>query len=263
MNLINFTTAIGKVFTNSDYEVTKDQLATLAPPIDVSRQINIDNLQSVFTRLLNTLNSTNEQVKMEAMSLAELISLRKEFYEARNQLAQLEEKETQDVAEIKRSTKWHERSKFVRLFVTSKVGEQLEIEEAEAKEARSAVTQFSEELEDLESVINYHILNTGENNSIAFKELVQQWRTVGQLKDEAQTVKSKISAAYANMSSGSACWNCGRLISTDGGISKEYLSSADRHINNQLSVLTPWYNRLTTEVEGTIDRVREKLSISF
>ena len=263
MNSHNFTAAIGEVFKNPNYEMSREQIASIAPPIDVSREINIDNLQPVFSRLLNTLDSTHEQVKMESMSLTELISLRREFYEAKTRLEQLEEREVQDVVDIKSSTKWHERSKFVRLFVTSKIGEQLEMEEAEAKEAESAVRTFSEELEDLESVINYHIMSTGERTSPAFKEVVQQWRTVGQLKDDAEAAKSKLRMAYSNLSSGSACWNCGRLISTDGGLSKDYIASADKHLTTQLNVLTPWYNRLTTEVETAIDRVREKLLITI
>lgn len=264
MELVTFTKAVEKLFKNPDYQISPKQISEVTPPIEAAREINIDNLQPVFGRLLNALNTTNVQTEADAISLAELIKLRAEFYDAQKKLVHLEQKEMQDVVDLKSSTKWHERSKLIRIFVSSEAGEQLEQEQAEVQEVTSAATHLSQQLEDLESVINYKILNTGEMVSSEFKEVVSQWRTIGQLKDDADAARKKIRTAHSYLSSGSSCRNCG--FTTMGGgsdASANYIAAADRQLQNQLATLTPWYNKLSAEVESTIDRVRESLAIAI
>lgn len=265
MELVTFTSAIEKLFKNPDYQISAKQIADVAPPIEATREITIHNLQPVFARLLNALNSANIKTEADNISLPELIKLRAEFYDAQGKLGDLEKKEMQEVVDIKSSSKWHERSKLVRIFVSSEVGEELEEAEAEVKEVASAATTLAQQLEDLESVINYKILHTGEETSPEFKEVVSQWRTVGKLKDEAEKARAQMSAAYNYLPSGSACRNCG-YRSMGGGsaeASAKYISAADRQIQQQLATLTPWYNKLSAEVESTIDRVRASLAIAI
>jgi len=264
MELVTFTSAVEKLFKNPDYQITAKQITDVAPPIEATREINIYNLQPVFTRLLNALNTTNIRTEAGNISLVELIKLRAEFYDAKEKLGHLEQKEMQEVVAIKNSSKWHERSKLVRIFVSSEVGEELEQAESEVKEVASAATTIAQQLEDLESVINYKILHTGEETSPEFKELVSQWRTIGKLKDEAEKARAQMRSAYNYLSSGSSCRNCGYTIMSGGSnASEQYLSAADRQIQQQLATLTPWYNKLSAEVESTIDRVRASLAIAI
>lgn len=264
MKQVTFTSAIEKLFKNPDYQITAKQITDVAPPIEATREITIYNLQPVFARLLNALDSAHAKTEADSISLAELIKLRAEFYDAQGKLGHLEEKEMQEVIDIRNSSKWHERSKLVRIFVSSEVGEELEEAESEVKEVKSAAITLAQQLEDLESVINYKILHTGEETSPEFREVVSQWRTVGKLKDEADKARSQISAAYNYMSSGSSCRNCGYTTMRGGSdASASYLSAADRQIQQQLATLTPWYNKLSAEVEGTIDRVRASLAIAI
>ncbi len=252
----SFTKAIEQFFLQPDTPIQLNQFEELLPSSDISRDITIDNLQPVSARLLNTLNAASDQIQTGSIALIDLLKLRAQFYEARDRLIVLERKERQDVIDLKNSTKWHERSKFVRIFVNSDAGDQLDQEEAEAKEVTSTKVQFFERLEDLESMINYHIISTGERSSPVFKETVAQWRTIGQLEKDARKSLEYINAAYSNLPSSSMCMSCGRSTSCNTNRSERYLASGSTQLKNQLNTLTPWYNRLTAEVEGTIDKAR-------
>ena len=262
MTPTTFTKAIEQFFLQPDTPIQLNEFEEVLPSSDISREITIDNLQPVSARLLNTLNAANDQIQSGSIALVDLMKLRAQFYEARGRLVELEKKERQDVIDLKSSTKWHERSKFVRIFVDSDVGDQLDQEEAEAKEVTSTKVQFFERLEDLESMINYHIINTGERSSPEFKEMVAQWRTIGQLEKDARKSIDYVNAAYSNLPTSSTCMNCGRHTSCGTNRSERYLSSANTQLKNQLSTLSPWYDRLTVQVEDTIDRARAAVRIT-
>ncbi len=251
-----FTKAIEQFFLQPNTPIQLNQFEELQPSSDISREITIDNLQPVSARLLNALNAASDQIQTGSIALIDLLKLRAQFYEARDHLIVLERKERQDVIDLKNSTKWHERSKFVRIFVNSDAGDQLDQEEAEAKEVTSTKVQFFERLEDLESMINYHIIGTGEKSSPAFKETVAQWRTIGQLERNARKSLEYINAAYSNLPSSSMCMSCGRSTSCNTTRSERYMASGSEQLKHQLDTLTPWYNQLTAKVEGTIDKVR-------
>ena len=256
MTPTTFTKAIEHFFLKPNTPIPINQFEEFLPSSDISREITIDNLQPVSARLINTLNTANDQIQSGSIALIDLMKLRAQFYDARGSLIELEKKEHQDVVDLKNATKWHERSKFVRMFVDSDAGEQLDQEEAEAKEVTSTKKQFFERLEDLEAMINYHIISTGERSSPAFKEMVAQWRTIGQLEKDARKSVEYINAAYSNLPSSNMCMNCGRGTSCNTNRSERHMSSANTQLKNQLNTLTPWYNRLTTQVEGTIDKAR-------
>jgi len=261
MTPTTFTKAIEQFFLQPDTPIQLNQFEEVLPSSDISREITIDNLQPVSARLLNTLNAANDQIQSGTIALVDLMKLRAQFYEAREHLVQLEKKELQDVIDLKNSTKWHERSKFVRIFVNSDVGDQLDQEEAEAKEVSSTKVQFFEKLEDLESMINYHIISTGERSSPAFKEMIAQWRTIGQMEKDARKSIDFVNAAYNSLPSGNMCMNCGRSTSCNTNRSERYMASASSQLKNQLNTLTPWYDRLTVQVEDTIDRARAAVKI--
>jgi len=49
----------------------------VAPPIEATREITIHNLQPVFARLLNALNSANIKTEADNISLPELREIRR------------------------------------------------------------------------------------------------------------------------------------------------------------------------------------------
>ena len=261
MNQTSFTTAIEHFFKRTNSPIVLDPSETFDPSADISGDITIENLQPISEQLFNTIAATIDRTEVGSIPLVNLIKLRAQFYEAKDKLIALEQKEHQDVADLKSSTKWHERSKFIRIFVNSDAGERLDEEEAEAKEVSTTKKHFFEELEDLESVINFRIMSIGEENSVEYKNLVEQWRTIGQLYTDATKTSTRINSAYSNLPSGSSCWKCGARSSCDSSTSKRHLSAANNHLNNQINTLKPWYDQLTAQVEETIDAARASLKL--
>ncbi len=261
MNQTTFTTAIQHFFQNPNATIAQNQFDEIDTDTDISNEITIENLQPVSDKLLDSIAVVIDRTETGSIALGDLIRLRNQFYQAKDNLVTLEQKEHQDVMDLKSTTKWHERSKFVRIFLDSDKGQQLDEEQAEADAVTSTKNYFFEELEDLESVINYHILNIGEQSSVEFKNLVAQWRTIGQLqKDGAETLKH-IKSAYNYLPSRSSCWKCGTISNNDASTSRRHLSAANNQLSNQLNHLTPWYNQLTEQVDSTINQVRMTLRL--
>jgi len=250
MTPISFIKAIEQFFLKPDTPIQLKKFEELVPSSDIPREITIDNLQAVSARLLNTLNKTNIQIRAGTISLVDLLMLRTQFYEARQRLVALEKKEQQDVIDLKNSTKWFERSKVGRLFAHSDSGYLLDQEAAEAAEATSTKLQFFEKLEEFESIINFQIINTGERSSPDFKELVTQWRTVSQLEKNARITADYLNAAFFKLSTDHT--------TTD---SENYMVFAVNQLKEQRNILTPWFDRLTVEVEDTINRARVAIKI--
>lgn len=261
MNQTSFSTAIEHFFTRTNSPIVLDPSETFDASADISGDITIENLQPISDRLFDTIAATIDRTEAGSIPLLNLIKLRAQFYEAKDKLITLEQKEHQDVADLKSTTSWHERSKFVRIFVNSDAGERLDEEVAEAKEVSTTKNHFFEELEDLESVINFRIMTIGEQSSVEYKNLVEQWRTIRQLHADAEKSIAHVKSAYANLPSSSRCWKCGSHSNNDSSRSRNQLSAANNQLNNQMSTLKPWYNQLTAQVEETIDAARASLKL--
>lgn len=257
-----FTSTIIQAFNQPNFKLSGDQSIQASIATDIPRDIHIDNVQLVFERLRDILHNALNQVRAENISLADLRRLRISFYEARDQFFLLEEKETEDVAILERDVSWHERSKLIRVFVSSEAGEQLDQEKEEARLASSIAKNFATHLKDLEEVIDQQILFTGERNIPEFNEKVLLWRKLGTLQQNAKLAKDKIAHAY-NSFRHTSCSSCGGSISwsTQGG--RNSLSSADKNLNEQLKVVSPWHDQLTKEMENKVDEIRGKLMISL
>jgi len=260
MNPTTFTNAIIKTFDKEGFDLEGSQLIDESIANDLSRDIYIENAQMVFERLRDILHNALNQVRADTINLADLRRLRIQFYEARDQFFLLEEKEAADVQEMERDTKWHERSKLVRVFVSSEKGELLEQERKEAKLASAIATRFAQHLKDLEEAIDQHILFTADKNIPAFQQTVSLWRELGNLQKSAYLAKDNINNAYNDFRQ-TGCSNCGTPINWSIERSGNYLKIANKNLSDQLRILSPWHDRLTKEVETAVDRVRKQLMI--
>lgn len=261
MSQLSFTKAVVQAFQKEDISLDNGLLDESIVN-DIPRDIHIDNAQPIFARLRDILHNALNQVRGDAIALSDLRRLRIQFYEARDQFFLLEEKEQEDVKEMERNTKWHERSKLVRVFVSSETGEQLDREREEAKLASSIANNFAQHLKDLEEAIDQHILFIGDKHIPTFHEKIVLWRQIGNIKQNSQLARDRIRNTYHRISQGS-CSSCGNSIAWSTKGSKSELSSADKNLSDQLRLLSPWYDQLTKEVESTIDRVRDQLMISL
>ncbi len=261
MSQQSFTNAIVQAYQKDKIQLD-DSLVKESIVNDITRDIHIDNAQSIYERLRDILHNSLNRVRGDAIALSDLRRLRIQFYEARDQFFLLEEKEREDVIEMERNTKWHERSKLVRVFVASETGEQLDQEREEARLASTIATQFAQHLKDLEEAIDQHILFIGDKHVPPFHDKVVLWRQLGNLRQSSQLARDKIRNAYDRISHGS-CSSCGGSITWATQGSRNELSSADKNLNDQLQILSPWYDQLTNEVESTIDSIRTKLMISL
>jgi len=261
MSQQSFTNAVVQAFQKKTIQLD-DSLLKESIANDVPRDIHIDNAQSIYERLRDILHNSLNQVRGDAIALSDLRRLRIQFYEARDQFFLLEEKEQEDVKELERNTKWHERSKLVRVFVSSETGEQLDQEKQEAHLASTIANQFAQHLKDLEEAIDQHILFIGDKHVPPFHEKVVLWRQIGNIRQSSQLARDRIRNAYDHITH-SSCSGCGNSISWATKGSRSQLSSADKNLNDQLRILSPWYSELTNEVESTIDSIRNKLMISL
>ena len=257
-----FSSSIIQAFNQSDFKLSGEQSIQASIATDIPRDIHIDNAQPVFERLRDILHNALNQVRAENISLADLRRLRISFYEARDQFFLLEEKERADVIDLERNVKWHERSKLVRVFVSSEAGEQLDREKQEAQLASTIAKNFANHLKDLEEAIDQQILFTGERNIPEFNQKIVLWRKIGSMKQNAALAKDKIAHAYAYLSEGS-CSSCGGSIQWATQGARSSLASADKNMNGQLQVISPWYDQLTKEVENKVDEIRGKLMMTL
>ena len=260
MTPTTFTNAIIEAFNKNNFQLEGDQLLNDSIANDLPRNIQIDNAQMIFERLRDILHNTLNQVRADSILLADLRRLRIQFYEARDQFFILEEKEAADVKELERSTKWHERSKLIRVFVSSEAGEQLDQERAEAKLAKNIANHFAQHLKNLEEAIDQHILFTGDKHIPAFNQTVSLWRQIGNLQKSAYLAKDNITNAYSDFRH-RTCNSCGSSLSRSINHSNSYLTVANKNLSDQLKILSPWHERLTKEVETAVDTIRRKLMI--
>ena len=216
-----------------------------------------NNIEVLYFDILEVLDSTVTEIKQGTILLIDLIRNREKFHQVAKKIGDFETKEKQDVIDLEENTEWHERSKFVRFFVSSDKGNQLDQEKEEAKRAKSIVNQFAGKLTNFESFMDEYILNVGAAADPNFSLLFEEWKTLGKLKDSLLSARKHIRKGESKLKTRVSCGDSSCRV--DNSRSKKHFSLAMSQLDKQIEIFKPIYEELAEQVEAKILQVRNKL----
>lgn len=218
-----------------------------------------EDIEAVYFDVLQVFDRTIAEIKEGTILLIDLIRNREEIYQAAKKIKNLEIKEKQDVIDLEEGTEWHERSKFVRFFVSSEKGNQFDQEKEEAKRAESIVEQFGDKLTKFESFIDEYIVNVGTVTDSNFSLLVEEWKTLSKLKESLVLARKHIKLGKSKLTTSVRCSKGSRSV--DNSRSNKHFSFASNQIASQIHIFKPIYEELAEQVESKILQVRNELLI--
>jgi len=254
MTPTTFETAIITTFTQEYTEALVMQDLTNNPlPI----ALDTENIEVLYSDVMQLVDTTISEVNQGSILLIDLIKCRQAFHQIAKKIADLEIKEKQDVINLEEDTKWHERSKFIRLFVSSEAGNQFDQEKEEAKTAERLVKQFADKLADFESFIDTYILNIGAANDHNFLTLVEEWKDLSKLKDCLISAKKHIEQGQLKLKTSIRCSEGSHSVNNDS--SKRHFSFAINQLKEQINIFKPVHEQLTEKVASKISQVRNQL----
>ncbi len=252
-----FEAAIANIFKEKSTE-------TLEMPAELSNSLPIiketEHITILYDEVTAVFEETITAIKERTILLINLIDNRQAIYQAAEKISELEIKEQRDVTNLKKEMQWHEKSSFVRLFVTSDKADQLDQEKEEAKIAKSITKQFADSLTNFESFIDEYIINAGMKYDNNFLLLVEEWKELCQLTESLMSARKNIRKGQSKLKTSVSCGEGSCRV--DNSISKKHFSLAMNQLDGQIEVFKPITEQLTEKVETTILRVRNQLLIN-
>ncbi len=221
---------------------------------------DLENIEVLYSDVVQTIDAIITEINQGTILLIDLIKHRQAFHQIAKKIADLEFKERQDVIDMEEGTQWHERSKFIRFFVSSDKGNQLDQEKEEAEIAKRLVVQFADKLTDFELFIDKYILNIGSANDPDFLVLVEEWKALGKLKASLISAKKNVELGQSKLKTSVRCSKGSRRVNNDR--SKRHFSFAINQLKEQINIFKPIYEQLTEKVESKVSQVRNQLLIN-
>lgn len=252
-----FEAAIANIFKEKSTEIleTPAELNTSSRGIKETEHIAI-----LYDEVITVFEDTITAIKDGRILLIDLINNRQEIYQAAKKIDELAIKERRDVTNLKKEMQWHEKSKFVRLFVNSDKADQLDQEKEEAKIAKSIIKQFTDKLTNFESFLDEYILDTGMKYDNNFLLLVEEWKELSKLKDILLSARKNVRQGQSKLETSVSCGE--GYCDVDNRVSNKHFSLAIRQLEGQIDVFKPIAEQLTEKVESKILQVRNQLLIN-